>query len=139
MPFDFKDFNFKDFNPFCHLIGLSFTKIKKGYSQCVVEVNKELYNPHKVLHGAILYTMADTGMGGALYTCLKKGELCATIEVKINYFKAVRTGTITCDTKVINKGRRTAVMESELINDGVKVAKALGTYSIFIAKIKTNE
>ncbi len=129
----------KDFNPFCDRIGLRFTRIKKGYSQCVVEVNKEMFNPHKVLHGGVIYTMADTGMGGALYTCLQKNELCATVEVKINYFKAVRSGTLTCDTNVINKGKRIAVMESEISNDGVIVAKATGTYSIFKVKVITNE
>ena len=76
--------------------------------------------------------MADTGMGGALYTLLVNSELCATIEVKINYIKPVKTGSVTCDTKVINKGKKVAVLESELFNDGVLVAKALGTYSIFI-------
>ena len=124
----------KGFNPFCELIGLNFIKVSKGYSQCVLEVNENLFNPHKVLHGGIMYSMADTGMGGALYTYLDKTELCATIEIKINYFKAVSSGTLTCDTKVIHKGKTSAVMESEITNDGQLVAKAIGTYSIFKCK-----
>ncbi len=124
--------NVKDFHPFAELIGFQFTKMRKAYSQCVLKVDKKLFNPHGVLHGGVLYSMADTGMGGALYSLLDKSELCATIEVKINYFKAVKTGNVTCDTKVINKGKKVAVLESEMLNDGVLVAKALGTYSIFI-------
>ena len=124
--------NVKGFHPFGDLIGFQFTKMRKGYSQCVLKVDKKLFNPHGVLHGGVLYSMADTGMGGALYSLLDKSELCATIEVKINYFKAVKTGSVTCDTKVINKGKKVAVLESEMLNDGVLVAKALGTYSIFI-------
>ena len=122
----------KDFHPFGSLIGFQFTKLRKGYSQCVLDVNKKLFNPHGVVHGGVLYSMADTGMGGALYSLLDKSELCATIEVKINYFKAIKEGKITCDTRVINKGKKVAVIESEIHNDGVLVAKALGTYSIFI-------
>ncbi len=129
----------KGFHPYAELIGLIFTKISKGQSQCVLEVDEKLFNPHKVLHGAVLYSMADTGMGGAMYTLLEKDELCATVEVKINYFKAVRSGKLTCDTKVINKGKSIAVLESEMLNDGTLVAKALGTYSIFKAKIKIND
>lgn len=123
--------NSKGFHPFAELIGLNFTRVRKGTSQCVLEVNDTLFNPHGVLHGGVIYSMADTGMGGALYPLLDKGELCATVEVKISYFKAVRSGTITCDTKVIHKGKRIAVMESEIKNDDVLVAKANGTYSIF--------
>jgi acyl-CoA thioesterase len=122
----------KDFHPFGELIGFQFTKMRKGYSQCVLKVNEKLFNPHGVLHGGVLYSMADTGMGGALYSLLDKSELCATIEVKINYFKPVKSGNVTCDTKVINKGKKVAVLESDMLNDGVSVAKALGTYSIFI-------
>ncbi len=127
----------KDFNPFCELIGLDFTKIGKGFSQCVLNVNENLhFNPHRVLHGGVIYSMADTGMGGALYTLLDidDKELCATVEIKINYFKPVTSGMLTCNTKVIHKGKKIAVIESEILNNGNIVAKAIGTYSIFKAR-----
>jgi len=126
----------KGINPFCDWIGLNFTKIEKGFSQCVLEVKEKLFNPHKTLHGGVISTMCSTGMGGALYPDLDETELCAAIETKINYFRAVKLGTLTCNSKVIFKGKRTAVLESEIINDGNLVAKAVGTFSIF--KIKDN-
>ena len=119
------------FNPFGELIGLNFTKSEEGYTKCTIEVTDKLFNPHGVLHGGIIYSMADTGMGGALYPLLSENELCATVEVKINYFKPVTSGTIVCETKVIHKGKKIAVMESEISNNGKLVAKAIGTYSIF--------
>ena len=124
----------KGFNPFGDLIGLNFTKLGDGYSQCEVEIHETLMNPHKVLHGAVMYAMADTGMGGALYSQLNKGELCATVEVKIAYFSAIKSGKLTCETKVIHKGKRIATLESDITNNGRLVAKALGTYSIFKVK-----
>ena len=121
----------KGFNPFGELIGLNFIKSEKGYTQSVIEVKDKLFNPHGILHGGIIYSMADTSMGGALYPMLAENELCATVEVKINYFKPVTSGSIVCDTKVIHKGKKIAVMESEISNNGKLVAKAMGTYSIF--------
>jgi len=88
-----------------------------------------------VVHGGVLYSMADTGMGGALYSLLEKDELCATVEIKISYFKHVREGTVICDTKVIHKGKTIGVLESEILNNETLVAKANGTFSIF--KVKT--
>jgi acyl-CoA thioesterase len=123
--------NMKGFHPFGDLIGLKFTKLEKGYSQCTLEVVDKLLNPHKVVHGGVMYSMADTGMGAAAYTNLGKNELCATIEIKINYFKAVKAGMLTCNTKVIHQGKKIVTMDSEIINDEQIVAKALGTYSIF--------
>jgi len=122
------------FNPFGELIGLNFSKLKKGYSQCILEVNEKLLNPHKVLHGGVIYSMADTGMGGALYSYLDEDELCATIEIKIVYFTAVTSGILTCETKLIHKSKKIAVLESEIKNDGRLIAKAIGTFSIFKVK-----
>ena len=125
----------KGFHKFGDLIGFEFTKFEKGYSQCVLQINEKHFNPHNVVHGGVLYSMADTGMGGALYSLLEKDELCATVEIKISYFKPVREGTVICDTKVIHKGKTIGVLESEIINGEKLVAKANGTYSIF--KVKT--
>jgi acyl-CoA thioesterase len=122
------------FHPFGELIGLNFSKCEKGYSQCVLEVNEKLLNPHKVLHGGVIYSMADTGMGGALYSDLDEDELCATIEIKIVYFTAVTSGVLTCETKLIHKSRKIAVLESEIEGDGRPIAKAIGTFSIFEVK-----
>ncbi|MFX0076068.1 MAG: PaaI family thioesterase [Candidatus Hermodarchaeota archaeon] len=126
--------NTKSFHPFGDLIGLKFTKLSKGCSQCTLEVVDKLLNPHGVVHGGVLYSMADTGMGAAAYSNLNKNEICATIEVKINYFKAVRGGNLICETKVIHQGKKTIALDSEIFNEGIIVAKALGTYSII--KIK---
>lgn len=125
----------KGFHKFGDLIGFEFTKFETGYSQCVLQINDNHYNPHNVVHGGVLYSMADTGMGGALYSLLEKDELCATVEIKISYFKPVREGNIICDTKVIHKGKTIGVLESEIMNGKTLVAKANGTYSIF--KVKT--
>ena len=133
---DKSPFNRKGFHPFGELIGLNFTKFKKGYSQCILEVNEKLFNPHMVLHGGVIYSMADTGMGAALFGHLEKDELCATIEIKIHYFKSVKSGLLTCNTKVINVGKKIATLESDILNEDQLIAKALGTYTIF--QIKDN-
>lgn len=121
------------FNPFGELIGLNFSRCEKGYSQCVLEV-KKLPNPHRVLHGGVIYSMADTGMGGALYSYLDDDELCATIEIKIVYFTAVTSGTLICDTQLVHRSKKIATLESDIKNDGRLIAKAMGTF--FISKVK---
>ncbi len=124
----------KGFHKFGDLIGLEFRKFERGYSQCFLQINEDHFNPHNVVHGGVLYSMADTGMGAALYSLLEKEELCATIEIKINYFKSVKDGILICDTKVIHKGKTIGVLESEILNEDIIVAKAYGTFSIFKLK-----
>ena len=127
------------YHPYADLIGLRVEEMEDGHSRCSVESNEKLFNPHGVIHGAVIYSLADTGMGAALYPGLKKDEICATIEIKINYYQPVTSGTITCMTKVINRGKSVANMESDILCDDVLVAKANGNYSIFVPKQKNKE
>ena len=70
-------------------------------------------------------------MGASVYSYLKPDELCATIEIKITYFKPVFEGEITCITKIINKGRTIVNLDAEIFNGDRLVAKANGNFSIF--------
>ena len=124
----------KGFSPFIDLMGLNFTKCEDGHSQCLLEVKAQLLNAQKMLHGAVTYAMADSGMGLALYSCIGDDEAIATIETNIVYFRSVTSGVLTCDAKVIHRSRRIATAEAEITNEGRPVAKALGTFSILKRK-----
>ena len=52
---------------------------------------------------------------------------------KMVYMASVREGTIECETKLLHKGKRIAVLESEVRSGDRLVAKALGTFAIFPA------
>lgn len=119
------------FNPFAALIDLEFIAVDEGFSRCTLEVAEQLKNPHGVLSGGVLYTMADFGMGAALYPTLDEDDLPSTIQLTINYFRPVETGSVTCETTLINRSRSLAYFESKLSNEK-EVARANGTF--FIAK-----
>ncbi len=121
----------KGFNPFGELIGLDFARCGDGFTRGVLEVREKHLNPHNVVHGGVIYAMADTGMGGAVYSCLHEDELCATVEIKIVYIAPVSTGRLTCDTRLVHRGKRIAILESEVRNGDRLIAKATGTYSLF--------
>lgn len=118
-------------HPFADLIGLVFESAHQGRSLCRIEVNNKLFNPHGVVHGSVMSALADTGMGGALYPLLADNESCATIEIKITYFKPVDKGALECATQLLHKGKTVASLESEIFSNNDLVAKASGTYSIF--------
>src|SRR5690606_23848547 len=101
-------------HPFADLVGLSVEALRAGYSQCQREVKAHLLCTPQVVHGAVMFSLADTGMGVALYPTLEEGELCATIEVKINYFKPVAAGLLTCITELVSRGRTVANLESKV-------------------------
>jgi acyl-CoA thioesterase len=118
-------------HPFTEQLGLKFEERRPGYCRCTLAFTLAHHNPHGVVHGAVLFAMADTGMGAALYPTLDAGEICATIEVKINYFKPVASGVLTCVTELVSRGKTIANMESSVYLNETLVAKANGNYAIF--------
>lgn len=119
-------------HPFADLIGLRIDEQRAGCSRCSLDVHPDVHhNPHDVTHGAVLYALADTGMGAALYPTLTRGELCATIEIKISYFHAVRAGTLRCETQLLHRGSSVANLESRVYLGETLVAQANGNFAIF--------
>lgn len=118
-------------NPFAELIDLRIEEQRAGFSKLTLDVTDEHLNPHNVVHGAVVYALADTGMGSALYPTLAEGEICATIEIKINYFKPISGGRISCTTEIVNRGKTVANLESRVFVEGLLVAQANGNYAIF--------
>ena len=122
----------KHTHPFADLLGFAVHAQRAGASESTLTIAAQHLNPHGVAHGAVLYALADTGMGAALYPTLDAGQLCATIQITMHYFKPVAAGTeVTCSTELVNRGRRVAHLESRLHAGGALVATASGSYAIF--------
>jgi acyl-CoA thioesterase len=117
--------------PFVEHVGVEIVELRHGFSACVLTVAPHHFNFSGVVHGGAVFTLADTGMGAALIPQLQEGELCATIEIKINYFKPIVAAVLTCKTEVINRGKSVAHLESSVYLAEVLVAKASGNYAIF--------
>ncbi len=118
-------------NPFADHVGFVLEADAPGHSLARLQIAPRHQNPNRVVHGAVLYAMADTGMGAAVFPTLGSGEMCATIEVKMTYFKAIGEGEVVCRTVLVNRGKRIAYLESSVHAGAVLLARATGTYAIF--------
>ncbi len=117
--------------PLAELLHISNLGAAEGRATYRLDVTPELLNPHGVLHGGAVYTMVDYSMGGATMAVLPEGQICATIEIKINYLASVRGGTLTCVTDVVKQGRTIVFLESKVTDEkGKLVATASGSFAV---------
>lgn len=121
-------------NQFGDLIDLRVDEKTAGTSTLSLLIGDRHLNPHNVAHGAVLYALADTGMGSALYPTLEAGEICATIEIKINYFKPVFAGKVVCKSELLNRGKSVANLEARLYLEEKLIGVANGNFAIFRPK-----
>lgn len=120
--------------PFGDLIGIQKKRSSDGYSEISLEVTQGHLNPMGSVHGAVTFALADTGMALALYSSLLANEVLATLEIKIMYFNPILSGTLNCVTRVLNRGRRFAMLESEILQDSKIIAKASGIYAVSLKR-----
>jgi acyl-CoA thioesterase len=124
-----------DVADFPALLGIEPVVQEDGSTRCELAVAPEHMNRFGALHGGVLYSMADTGMAYAVIPTLGEGEACATIEVKIVYLAPVTSGRVVAVTRIVQRGRRVVVLETDVQNVAERgerlVAKALGTFAVF--------
>jgi acyl-CoA thioesterase len=83
------------------------------------------------VHGGVLFSLLDTALGRAVIEELPQGRGCATVELKINYFRPVQSGTVRASGRVVQKTKSLAYAEGDVVNDeGKLVARATGTFFI---------
>lgn len=116
--------------PFLEHVGARLVEGRDGAATVSLRVQPHHRNSSGLVHGGVPYTLADTAMGAALYSTLGPDERCATIEIKISYFRPVSEGELVCRSRIVHRGRNTASLEASLTADGTLVASATGTFAI---------
>lgn len=114
--------------PIAKLLGLVLKTIEPGRAIFEMKAESRQHNPMGTLHGGVYCDLADAAMGWAYGSTLAEGEQFTTIELKINFLRAVRQATLTADAKVVKGGATLGYIECEVTDDqGRLVAKASST------------
>ena len=114
--------------PVSRLIGFVMKSVEPGHAIFEMEADERHHNPMGTLHGGIYCDLADAAMGFAYASTLAEGETFTTIELKINFLRAVRKATLTAEARVVKAGSTLGYVECEVKDQtGKLVAKAAST------------
>lgn len=114
--------------PISRLLGFVIKAIEPGHAVFEMQVDERHHNPMGTLHGGIYCDLADAAMGYAYAATLQQGESFTTVELKINFLRAVRKGGLTAEAKVVKVGGTLGYVECEVKDEAGKlVAKAAST------------
>jgi uncharacterized protein (TIGR00369 family) len=96
--------------------------------------DESAYNPIGAIHGGLICTLLDSVTGCAVHSTLPAGKGYTTIEIKVNYLKAVRlsSGVLTATGTVVKAGSRVGFSEGVVTDEsGAIVATASSTLLVF--------
>ena len=114
--------------PISRLLGFTLKAIEPGRAVFEMAVDERHYNPMGTLHGGVYCDLADAAMGFAYAATLGEGETFTTIELKINFLRAVRKATLTAEARVVKAGSTLGYVECDVKDQtGKLVARAAST------------
>jgi uncharacterized protein (TIGR00369 family) len=115
------------------LIGMRFHEIEHGRVVMSLKSGPDFANPQGTVHGGIAATLLDSVMGCADHSTLPAGAAYTTLEIKVNYVRAVQTDghKLSAAGELVHSGRRIATAEGRVLNEDGKLI-AHGTTTCLI-------
>ena len=116
--------------PIAALMDFDLVEVGEGRAVFAVRPQEFHYNPIGVVHGGLAATLLDTAMGCAIHSLLPEGRGYTTLELKVNFVRALRsdTGEVRAIGKVIHLGGKVATAEGSVVDkDGKLYAHATTT------------
>jgi uncharacterized protein (TIGR00369 family) len=121
--------------PLAVTLNFDLVEVGQGHATFAVEPAEYHYNPIGVVHGGLAATLLDSAMGCAVHSTLPAGSGYTTLEIKVNFIRAMtgETGRVRCEAKVVHVGARTATAEGRVIDEAGKLY-AHGTTTCLILR-----
>lgn len=120
--------------PVMHTVDMNLFHAERGSVTCGLKVDSFHYNPLGGMHGGMISTLLDTAAGCSVHSTLDVGEGYTSLDLTVKFLKPVTvdSGQLTCVGTVVSRGRRTALAEAQLFDEGGKLlAHATSSCMIF--------
>ncbi len=120
--------------PIAQLMQFELVEAEPGKVVFTCQPDGSVYNPNGAVHGGLVCTLLDSVAGLALHSTLPAGKGYTSIEIKVNYLKAVRldAGPLTATGTVVKSGSRVGFTEGAVTDaSGKIVATATSTLLVF--------
>jgi len=94
-------------------LGVEIDEAESGRVRSHMDVRQHHMAPHGYLHAASVIALADTSCGyGCMLSLPEGGTGFTTIELKANFLRTVREGTIACEARLVHGGRTTQIWDA---------------------------
>jgi uncharacterized protein (TIGR00369 family) len=109
--------------PIALLMGMGLAEVEEGRAVFTAHPAEYHYNPIGVVHGGLAATLLDSALGCAVHSALPAGTSYTTLEIKVNYVRAItsETGEVRCEARVIYQGGRIATAEGKITDAAGKL------------------
>jgi len=92
---------------FSQWLQIKVVEVTEGYSKIKMELREEMINGFSVIHGGIIFALADSAFA---FACNNRNNLSMALDCSISFNKASKPGdTLLAEAKEIHNGRSTGL------------------------------
>jgi uncharacterized protein (TIGR00369 family) len=116
-------------------LGFRLVEVEHGLAVFAGTPGTATLNPMGAVHGGWAATLLDSALACAVHSTLSPGQTYTTVEMKLNYTRAIRPGMrLVCEGRIVHRGSRLATAEGTLKDEAGKLyAHGTETCMIFAA------
>ncbi len=121
-------------NQFIKLCGIQLLEDSEGRFYAQTQVTPQIHNPYGIVHGGLLYTMADMVSGA---TARRHGPHPVTLDSDMHFLRNVASGTLTARAELVRVGGSVAVLRARVCaGEKEELLLAEGTFTFFYRREK---
>ena len=128
---------------FVRRLGMEVEMIEPDRAVLVLPFDDEAVTVQDIIHGGAIASLIDTAAVVAAWSNvgpLGDRPRGATVSLTVNYLSSARSQSIAAEAKVQRRGSRIVFLEVTVtgVGDGIVIATALVTYSLYAASVETS-
>lgn len=98
-----------------------------------LQIRAEHCNPVGVCHGGVLFALADDTVGAAVHPICPAGMTLTSAQANIHFVRSAQRGDLMqAETRVLNQGRRTVLLESRVTDQQGRLAALVTSTVLFV-------
>lgn len=103
--------------PYLQLLDMEMTVLELGRCRLEMDVSRKHLNPFGGLCGGAFASMLDVAAYWCMYPQLPADMGATTLDLQINYLRAVNSGRIACEARVTKPGRSIILCQADITDE----------------------
>lgn len=103
------------------MLGMSIAAVRPGYARLTMRVREDMVNGHRICHGGLIFTLADSAFA---FACNSYNLVTVASSGSIEFLRPGALGDeLTAEAREVTRGRRTGIYDIVVTNQtGARVA-----------------
>lgn len=122
-------------SPYPHHMGMQLAAMAFDSSTVEIELGERHLQPFGLVHGGVIATLIDTATFWAVFMRLPADAGLVNVDLKLNYLKALKAGTLRAEGRCIKSGKSICYSEAHVYDGrGSRIAHGTSTLMVLPGK-----